>query len=74
MILEHHMRLDLTGYPQREQARPQHLASRIVAVADAYDAMTSRRSYSNARRQDEAIGILVKNAGSAFDPVLVRLS
>lgn len=73
MILEHHMRLDLTGYPQRVQQRPQHLASRIVAVADAYDAMTSRRSYSAARRQDEAISVLVKNAGTALDPTLVRL-
>ncbi|MHB1340620.1 MAG: HD-GYP domain-containing protein [Coriobacteriia bacterium] len=73
MILEHHMRLDLTGYPQRSQTRPQHLVSRIVAVADAYDAMTSRRSYSAARRQDEAISILVKNAGTALDPTLVRM-
>ncbi len=73
IVLEHHMRYDLTGYPQRVPPRTQHLASRIVAVADAYDAMTSRRSYSVARRQDDAIVTLVKNAGSALDPTLVRL-
>jgi HD-GYP domain-containing protein (c-di-GMP phosphodiesterase class II) len=73
VILEHHMREDLDGYPQRRPARAQHLSSRIVAVADAYDAMTSRRTYSEARLQDEAMEVLAKNSGTAFDPVLVRL-
>jgi HD-GYP domain-containing protein (c-di-GMP phosphodiesterase class II) len=73
VILEHHMREDLDGYPQRRPARGQHLSSRIVAVADAYDAMTSKRTYSDARLQDEAMEVLAKNSGTAFDPVLVRL-
>lgn len=73
VVLEHHMRYDLTGYPQRVPARKQHLASRIVAVADAYDAMTSRRTYSAARPQDDAMVTLIKNSGSALDPTLVRL-
>jgi putative nucleotidyltransferase with HDIG domain len=72
-VLEHHMRFDLTGYPQRTPSRTQHIASRIVAVADAYDAMTSQRPYSAPRMQDEAMGIVVRNAGTALDPVLVRL-
>ena len=73
VILEHHMRYDLDGYPDRRPRRPQHLTSRIVAVADAYDAMTSKRAYAVAHRQDEAIEVLAKNAGTAFDPVLVRM-
>lgn len=73
VILEHHMRFDLDGYPQRSPKRGQHIASRIVAVADAYDAMTSRRSYSAARLQDESMEVLLSSAGTAFDPVLVRL-
>jgi HD-GYP domain-containing protein (c-di-GMP phosphodiesterase class II) len=73
VILEHHMRYDSCGYPQRFPVRPQHLASRVVAIADAYDAMTSRRSYSAARLPDEAIAVLAANVGTAFDPVLVRL-
>lgn len=73
VILEHHMRYDLDGYPERKPRRRQHLTSRIVAVADAYDAMTSRRSYSAARLQDESMEVLTKNVGTAFDPVLVRL-
>ncbi len=72
-ILEHHMRFDCAGYPARVPPRKQHLASRIVAVADSYDAMTSRRSYSAARVQDEAMSLLAKSAGSSLDPVLVRL-
>jgi HD-GYP domain-containing protein (c-di-GMP phosphodiesterase class II) len=73
VVLEHHMRYDMDGYPRRRPPRKQHLTSRIVAVADAYDAMTSRRSYSDARLQDEAMDVLARNSGTAFDPVLVRL-
>jgi HD-GYP domain-containing protein (c-di-GMP phosphodiesterase class II) len=72
-ILEHHMRFDSTGYPTRVPPRRQHLASRIVAVADSYDAMTSRRSYSAARVQDEAMLMLARSAGSSLDPTLVQL-
>lgn len=72
-VLEHHMRYDLSGYPARTPERSQHISSRIVAVADAYDAMTSQRPYSAPRMQDEAMGIIIKNAGNALDPVLVRL-
>jgi HD-GYP domain-containing protein (c-di-GMP phosphodiesterase class II) len=72
VILEHHMRFDGSGYPTRTPNRPQHLASRIVAVADAYDAMTSRRSYSAARVQDAAMSQLVQSAGSSHDPALIR--
>lgn len=71
-VLEHHMRYDLGGYPARGLQRKQHVASRIVAVADAYDAMTSQRPYSAPRMQDEAMGIVVKNAGTSLDPALVR--
>lgn len=71
-VLEHHMRYDLGGYPARESTRQQHIASRIVAVADAYDAMTSQRPYSAPRMQDEAMGIIVKSAGTSLDPGLVR--
>lgn len=72
-VLEHHMRYDLTGYPSRSIERQQHVASRIVAIADAYDAMTSQRPYSAPRMQDEAMGIILQNSGTALDPTLVRL-
>ncbi len=72
-ILEHHMRWDGSGYPSRSPRRKQHLTSRIVALADSYDAMTSRRSYSSARVQDQAMQLLVSSAGTSLDPALVRL-
>jgi HD-GYP domain-containing protein (c-di-GMP phosphodiesterase class II) len=72
-VLEHHMRYDNSGYPKRHPQRPGHLLSRIVAVADAYDAMTSKRSYSAARVQDQAMSQLASSAGTSLDPVLVRL-
>jgi HD-GYP domain-containing protein (c-di-GMP phosphodiesterase class II) len=72
-VLEHHMRWDGAGYPEQPEGRVQHVTSRIVAVADSYDAMTSRRSYSAARVQDEAMALLVQSAGVSLDPVLVKL-
>ncbi len=73
IIFEHHLRFDGSGYPSLGSVRKQHLASRIVAVADAYDAMTSRRSYSAARMQDEAMALLAGSAATAVDPGLLRL-
>jgi HD-GYP domain-containing protein (c-di-GMP phosphodiesterase class II) len=73
VILEHHMRFDGRGYPSVRHYQGQHLASRIVAVADAFDAMTSRRSYSAARLPDDAMRVLVENMGTSFDARLVRL-
>ncbi len=72
-ILEHHMAWDGSGYPSRTPRRKQHLASRIVAVADSYDAMTSKRSYSSARVQDQAMKLIADAAGTSLDPVLVKL-
>lgn len=72
-ILEHHMAWDGSGYPSRTPRRKQHLASRIVAVADSYDAMTSKRSYSAARVQDQAMKLMVEAAGTSLDPALVKL-
>jgi HD-GYP domain-containing protein (c-di-GMP phosphodiesterase class II) len=64
---------DGSGYPSRTPRRKQHLASRIVAVADSYDAMTSKRSYSAARVQDKAMLLMVEAAGTSLDPALVKL-
>ena len=47
------------------------LYARILSVADAYDAMTSDRTYRNGMPMEEAVGILRKNAGTQFDPEIV---
>lgn len=72
-VLEHHQRFDGTGYPKPLGSQRQHLVSRIIALADAYDAMTSRRSYSAARQHDQALSIITSSMGTSFDPALVQL-
>ena len=70
---EHHRRYDLTGYPALKRAIPQHFATRICAIADAYDAMRSNRSYQREMPPEKAMEVLQGQAGKMFDPVLVRL-
>ena len=69
---EHHERWDGTGYPAGLKGTDISLAGRIVAVADAYDVITSRRSYKAPATAEQARKELVKSAGSHFDPVVVR--
>lgn len=72
VALEHHVRFDGGGYPDLGGKTP-HLFSRMVAVADAYDAITSFRPYRPARTPNEALRILLEGAGTAYDPDLLRL-
>ena len=71
-VLLHHKRFDLKGYPEIEiDELP--LAARIIGVADAYDAMTTNRSYQLARSNEEALIELEKNIGTQFCPEIVRV-
>jgi HD-GYP domain-containing protein (c-di-GMP phosphodiesterase class II) len=70
---EHHARYDLNGYPKIHGKDRIGLFSRIVEVADVYDAMTSARPYQKARMPDQAMRVLVKDMGSCFDPLLVKV-
>jgi HD-GYP domain-containing protein (c-di-GMP phosphodiesterase class II) len=72
VALEHHARLDGTGYPDLGGKQP-HLFSRVVAIADAYDAITSFRPYRPARTPNEALRVLLQGVGTSYDPDLVRL-
>jgi HD-GYP domain-containing protein (c-di-GMP phosphodiesterase class II) len=71
-IMHHHEKIDGTGYPMglADDEIPEF--ARIIAVADAFDSMTSTRSYRAARRMTEAIDELRKGAGTQFDPALVE--
>ena len=71
-IRYHHERFDGNGYPTGMAGAAIPLQARIVAVADAYDAMTSGRVYQPAIDYDEAIGELERCAGSHFDPACVQ--
>jgi HD-GYP domain-containing protein (c-di-GMP phosphodiesterase class II) len=71
-VLFHHERWDGEGYPSgrsREQIPP---GARVLAVADAFDAMTSTRPYRGALPLDQALAEVRDCAGSQFDPVVVR--
>jgi putative nucleotidyltransferase with HDIG domain len=70
-VLHHHERLDGSGYPYGLTGSQIPEPARVVAVADAFDAMTSTRSYSRARPVSVALRELERCAGSQFDPRMV---
>lgn len=72
VALEHHVRHDGGGYPDLD-GRGTHLYSRIVAVADTYEAVTAHRPYRAARTPNEALRLLLDGAGTVHDPDVVRL-
>ncbi|MGH3310240.1 MAG: HD-GYP domain-containing protein, partial [Streptomyces sp.] len=71
-ILHHHERLDGSGYPYGLAGVQIPEFARVVAVADAFDAMTSTRSYRRARSVSTAVAELQRCAGTQFDPRMVR--
>lgn len=73
IILNHHERWDGKGYPRGIRAEEIPVKSRIISIADAFDAMTSERSYRKIVSKEEALNELVLNSGTQFDPKLVEL-
>jgi HD-GYP domain-containing protein (c-di-GMP phosphodiesterase class II) len=71
MVKHHHERWDGEGYPDKLSGHNIPLASRIVAVADTYDALTSTRPYRSRRTHDEAMEIIRDQIGQQFDPEVV---
>ena len=72
-VLYHHERWNGEGYPKGLKGDEIPFVSRIISIADAYDAMTSDRSYRNALPKEAVIAELEKNSGVQFDPELVRV-
>lgn len=70
-ILHHHEHWDGSGYPGRLKGEQIPLHARIVAVADAFDAMTSNRPYRDGLNKETALRELVKKKGSQFEPFIV---
>lgn len=73
IALSHHEKFDGTGYPNGLKGEEIPLYGRIVAIADVFDALTSNRPYKNAWDFNEAMHYIKENAGSHFDPELVRV-
>jgi diguanylate cyclase (GGDEF)-like protein/PAS domain S-box-containing protein len=72
-ILAHHERWDGKGYPRGLSGESIPLESRIICVADSYDAMTSKRAYSEGLSKDEALREIAACSGTQFDPSLVKI-
>ena len=71
LVYHHHENYDGTGYPSGIKAEHIPLGARILAIADAYDAMTSDRPYRKGLESKEAVKELKRCAGTQFDPLLV---
>jgi hypothetical protein len=70
---EHHMKIDLSGYPKSIRARQLSVFSKIVAVADGFDAATTRRAYQTSPIQpDEVLKEMWTNPRRGMEPALVK--
>ena len=72
-VRNHHERWDGNGYPDKMKSLDIPISARIVAIADAYDAMATDRPYKRALPLEECEALLRKNAGKMFDPDLVEI-
>jgi HD-GYP domain-containing protein (c-di-GMP phosphodiesterase class II) len=72
VVAQHHERFDGSGYPAGLAGEQISLHARIVAVADAYDALTSDRPYRKGVPQEKAVEILKAKSGAQFDPKVVE--
>lgn len=72
LVYHHHERYNGQGYPEGLRGEDIPLGARIIAVVDAYDAMTSRRPYRKAYSREEAVAELKKNIGTQFDGKVVE--
>jgi HD-GYP domain-containing protein (c-di-GMP phosphodiesterase class II) len=71
---EHHLKLDLSGYPRLSFKKELSLFTRIVTIADVYDSMTSGRVYARIPLMpDEALQRMLASQGTAYDPVLLKV-
>jgi len=72
-ILYHHERWDGNGYPCGISAEEIPLISRIISIADSYDAMTNDRPYKKAMSKEEAFNEIISHAGTQFDPKIAKI-
>ena len=68
LVMDHHERLDGTGYPRGLSGEGLDLETRILAVCDVYDALMSKRVYRDAWSQEAALSMLREESATAFDP------
>lgn len=71
IVLEHHENEDGSGYPHNKSSNQTHELSKIVAIADVYDALTSNRPYRNAMLPNQAIEYIMTLSGKKFNCLLI---
>ena len=72
IALYHHEKFDGTGYPNGLKGKEIPLSARIVALADSYDAIVSKRVYKSAKSHDTARAIIAEDSNKHFDPMIVN--
>ncbi len=73
IALEHHEKYDGSGYPHNKKGENITLYGRITAVADVFDALTSKRHYKDAWKMDKVITFFKEQSGKHFDPNIVKI-
>lgn len=69
---EHHVGYDLSGYPKLTNKERPHLFSRIVQVADSYEAGTAMRPFKGSKLPDQVLAEMIRQSGRTFDPVIMK--
>ena len=72
-VMFHHERWDGLGYPLGLKGKDIPILSRIIAICDSFDAMTSNRPYSRRKNESDALNEILMCAGTQFDPYLVKV-
>ncbi len=72
-VLQHHERIDGKGYPNNLKSDEIELYSKIISIADAYDAMTSERAYSKAMTKQQSIEEIKNCSGTQFDSKIAKV-
>jgi HD-GYP domain-containing protein (c-di-GMP phosphodiesterase class II) len=70
--MEHHLRFDGTGYPAVKPGWKPNMVAQLITIADVFDALRSRRSYSEPKPMEQIVNILNKEKGTTFNPLLVE--
>ncbi|MBU5453951.1 HD-GYP domain-containing protein [Caproiciproducens sp. MSJ-32] len=73
IILQHHERIDGSGYPKGLVGNQINYLARIVAISDAYDALTSEKNYMSSLSASDALEYIMSNAGTLFDFGIVKI-
>jgi|GEM_PF-345229 len=73
IALQHHEKWNGKGYPKGLKGEDIHLFSRIVAIADVFDALTSKRPYKESWSIEDAVDLLLREKGQQFDPMVVDI-